>query len=161
MKTYDSKCNLKIFKLIGIDPMHNNTETKRTTMMTGIEQSITDILSESWKGKRIYTVNLRRKGYQKKSDSARSIFSSSNAVSAVNAASQTQLGGGPESVFVEIDLLTHTFQGQSSHILIVHNVSKYLEMLTNETKSYLELSWLEMLANKIMSPTNQILQATA
>ena len=64
---------------------------------------------------------------------------------------------GPESIFVEIDLLMHTFQGQTSHILIVHNVSKYLDMLSNETNSYLELSWLEMLADKIMSPTNSIL----
>ena len=63
MKTYDSKFSLKIFKLIGVDPMSNHTESKRTcNYSTGAEHSITDILSEQWKGKRIYTVNLRRKG---------------------------------------------------------------------------------------------------
>lgn len=46
MKTYDSKFSLKIFKLIGVDPMQNNTESKRTNWSTGAEQSITDILTE-------------------------------------------------------------------------------------------------------------------
>ena len=53
---------------------------------------------------------------------------------------------GPESILVEIDLQTHTFGGQSSQVLIIRNVSKYLDMLGNETRSYLNLTWLDMLA---------------
>ena len=47
---------------------------------------------------------------------------------------------------MEIDLFTHTFGGQQSQVLLVHNVSKYLDMLGNEAKSYLGLTWLDMLA---------------
>ena len=52
----------------------------------------------------------------------------------------------PESIIVEIDLQTHMFGGQTSQVLIIRNVSKYLDMLNNETRSYLDLTWLDMLA---------------
>lgn len=37
VKTYDSKFSLKIFKLIGVDPMASNTESKRTNFSAGAE----------------------------------------------------------------------------------------------------------------------------
>ena len=86
---------------------------------------------------------MMRKG---SAPSGRSVFSNSNAGSLNGFNVSNSNGNGPESILVEIDLHTHTFGGQSSQVLIIRNVSKYLEMLSNETKSYLDLTWLDMLA---------------
>lgn len=163
LQTYHSKFSLKIFKLIIADQLQNNTESKRTNYSTPcIEQSISDILVEAYKGRRIYTINLKRKNNHSKKHSqpsARSVFSSSIAAASMNQNSVSQASIGPASEFVEVDVFQHTFKGQTSHVLIVRNVTKYLELLANETKSYLDLTWLDMLAQKFLTPNQQILQA--